>query len=103
MSDGRAPFADAERFSIDGEAGSETWVMLAMAEVEGVDYALLAKESDLAASSTDMDVAVFRYLRDDDGERSLGDVGDEVTYERVYAHFAELMGLEDSDDDDVIA
>jgi hypothetical protein len=93
----RAPFADAERFELEEDGKKQTWVVLAITEHGGSEYALLAPEADLLADSEDMEVAVFRYLRDDDGNKSLEDVADERLYEQVYGHFSELMGLEGSD------
>ena len=93
----RAPFADAERFELTEDGVKQTWVVLAIAEHGGSDYALLAPEADLLNDAEDMEVSVFRYLRDDDGNKSLEDVSDERLYEQVYAQFAELMGLEGSD------
>lgn len=97
MSDAKTPLPDAERFVLDGEEGEQTWVVLAVTELSGTDYALLAAENDLASSEGDMDVVVFEYHRDDEGSR-LGEISDEVRYEEAYRELATLMGIEDAVD-----
>ena len=87
---------DAERFVLEGEEGGEqTWVVLAVTELAGKDYALLAAEADLESDEADMDVVVFEYHRDDDGTR-LGEISDEARYEQAYRELATLMGIEDA-------
>lgn len=90
------PYADAERFEIEGDDGSpETWVALAVAEVGGTEYALLAAEKSLEDDNADdMDVMIVEYRRGEDPR--LGDVPDDATYERAWQHFSEIMGLESS-------
>lgn len=98
MGDDKA-FEHAERFVLEGEDGvEETWVLLAIHEIEGHEYALLASEKGLNGPGDDMDVVVFRYDREPDGQTELVDIEDEGLYERVYAEFAELMGLEDAEE-----
>ncbi len=93
-------FEDAERFVLTDEEGNEeTYVVMALAEIEGVDYALLAAEGDIDSPSDEMAVYVFEYRRDADGVVELVDIEDEAKQEEVYNHFAELMELEDADED----
>ncbi len=93
------PFADAERFVLEGEAGEQqTWVVLAISEVGAKEYALLAPEQDLGGGEGDMEVCVFEYRRGGEEGTELGDIADEAQYERVYRHLADLMGLEDAHD-----
>lgn len=96
MEETRAPFADAERFSLEEDGVERVWVVLALTEREGKSYALLAPESDLGGGDGDMDVMVCAYHRDDDGNRSLSDVSDEATYDALYQEFVELLGMEPS-------
>jgi uncharacterized protein YrzB (UPF0473 family) len=92
-------FEDAERFVLtDDEGNEETYVVMAIAEIDGKDYALLAAEDDLESPSEEMAVFVFEYRRDDDGVVDLVDIEDEAKQEEVYNHFAELMDLEESED-----
>lgn len=103
MDDGRddkptrvtSPLEHSERFEIDTDDGRRTLVVLAIDAIGGKDYALLADETDLSGPKDDMGVYVFEYHRDG-GERSLADIDDETVEERVYRHFAEMMGLEES-------
>jgi len=93
------PFADAERFVLEGDEGQEqTWVVLAISEVGSKEYALLAPEQDLVGGDGDMEVCVFEYRRGGEHGTELGDIEDETQYERVYRHLADLMGLEDAQD-----
>ena len=87
----RVPFADAERFELQGEdGGDQVWVVLAISEFEGIQYALLAPESELGGGDGDMEVSVFEYHRGDDGSE-LKELTDEALYERVYRHMADLV------------
>lgn len=100
MADDNNAFEHAERFVLEGEDGvEETWVMLAIHEIDGQEYALLASEAGLNGPEDDMDVVVFRYDRAGDGQTELVEIEDEALYERVYEQFAELMGLEEADED----
>ncbi len=96
MSEGKRPFADAERFSLEEGGQVLVWVVLAISERDGRQYALLAPEKDLGGGEGDMDVMICEYLRDGDGNRSLADVTDEALYESVYREIATNMGLQDS-------
>lgn len=96
MSEGKRPFADAERFSLEEDGKIVVWVVLAITDRDGRQYALLAPEGDLGGGEGDMDVMICEYLRDGDGNRSLKDVTDEALYESVYREIATNMGLEDS-------
>jgi uncharacterized protein YrzB (UPF0473 family) len=98
MAEKATPLPDAERFVLEDEAGDQTWVVLAIHEVKGVEYALLVPEAELADSRDDMEVAVFRYVRGGDGHKSLEAVEDEAKYEAIYEEFAQLLGLESSDE-----
>jgi uncharacterized protein YrzB (UPF0473 family) len=91
------PYEHAERFTIDGEDGAETWVVLATDTVGGKEYALLASESSLTDDAQDdMDVMILEYRRGE--EQKLADVENEATYEKVWQHFQEIMSFEPSDD-----
>ena len=96
MSEGKRPFADAERFSLEEGGQRIVWVVLAITERDVKQYALLAPENDLGGGEGDMDVMICEYQRDADGNRSLVDVTDETLYESVYREIATNMGLEDS-------
>jgi uncharacterized protein YrzB (UPF0473 family) len=94
-------FEDAERFVLtDDEGKEETYVVMAIAEIDGKDYALLAAEEDLEAPSEEMAVYVFEYARDGDGNVDLVDIADEAKQEEVYNYFAELMELDDGEDEE---
>jgi hypothetical protein len=92
------PFADAERFALEEDGQRIVWVVLAITEREGLQYALLAPEKDLGGGDGDMDVMICEYHRDEDGTRRLADVTDNAVYEAVYREMATNMGLEDAVD-----
>lgn len=94
----RQPFADNERFQIDEDGATQTWVVLATTERGGKEYALLANDAQLADDNDDMDVMIFALGRDEDGDKELLPVEDEKLYEALFAEFSETMGLEDSDE-----
>ena len=98
MAEKATPLPDAERFVLEDDAGEQTWVVLAIHEVKGAEYALLVPEEELADSRDDMEVAVFRYVRGADGSKSLEAVEDEAKYEAIYEEFAQMLGLEASED-----
>jgi hypothetical protein len=84
--------ADAERFLVreaDGRTGA--LVVLASAEIDGIEVALLADETELGSSEDDMGLYVYG-VRDDAGVRDLFELPEEAE-ERYYQHFADLMGL----------
>jgi hypothetical protein len=93
------PFADAERFTVDEDGDPQTLVVLAKATLEGHDYALLADESDLESEGTDMGVFVYEVIRNG-MIRDLKEIGDEAKEDEIYAYFADLMGLEEDDEDE---
>jgi|GEM_PF-6587019 len=97
-------FEDAERFVLtDDDGKEETYVVMAIAEIDGKDYALLAAEEDVTGDSDvfsdEMAVYVLEYGKDADGNPDLTDITDEALQEEVYNHFAALMGLEEDDED----
>jgi uncharacterized protein YrzB (UPF0473 family) len=94
-------FEDAERFILtDDEGHDETYVIMAIAELDGKDYAMLAQEDDLESPAEEMAVYVFEYARDGDGNVGLLDIEDETKQEEVYNYFAELMKIKDGETDE---
>lgn len=105
MNEDAQAFRDAERFVLEDDDGhEETFLVLAVAEYEGRDYALLAPESGAENPDPDreLEVVVFEYVRGNEGPE-LREVDSEEKQEAVFAVFQELMELEDEleDEDDL--
>jgi uncharacterized protein YrzB (UPF0473 family) len=102
MTEDALAFRDAERFVLEDDDGhEETFLVLAVAEYQGRDYALLAPESgaENPDPERELEVVVFEYVRGNDGPE-LREVESEEKQEAVFAVFQELMELEDEDDED---
>ena len=102
MTEDALAFRDAERFVLEDDDGhEETFLVLAVAEYQGRDYALLAPESgaENPDPERELEVVVFEYVRGNDGPE-LREVESEEKQEAVFAVFQELMELEDEDEDD---
>lgn len=95
-------FDDDEVVTIVDEDGEERDCMvLAVADVDGVDYALLAPADQLKDDEEgELELFIFTYEVDDDETELFGYVEDEDTYERVRAFFSTLIGEEQGEDDD---
>lgn len=102
MTEDALAFRDAERFVLEDDDGhEETFLVLAVAEYQGRDYALLAPESgaENPDPERELEVVVFEYVRGNDGPE-LREVDSEEKQEAVFAVFQELMELEDEDEDE---
>jgi hypothetical protein len=84
--------ADAERFPVREPDGKmSTFVVIASAQLDGIEVALLADEAEIGSPSDDMGLYVYG-VRDEPVGRALFELADDDE-ERYYQHFAELMGL----------
>jgi uncharacterized protein YrzB (UPF0473 family) len=96
--DETSSFDDAERVVMVGEDGTEqTYVVLAVLDVDGTDYAMLASEGELAEDAGDMTVFLFEYGEDDDGRPVLSEIDDDDRYDEVYRMCASLVDLKPGD------
>jgi uncharacterized protein YrzB (UPF0473 family) len=90
--------SDADRVTLVDEEGNETeFVLLAVIDVEGQDYALLAPEGQLGDDGDSIELFIFQYDVDEDGEEAFSPVDEDGRYEEVRDLFAQLMDLEDGD------
>jgi|LauGreDrversion4_2_1035121.scaffolds.fasta_scaffold922581_1 uncharacterized protein YrzB (UPF0473 family) len=87
---------------LSGADGTErSFQSLAMVEVEGKRYAVLAPgEADLSEESEEeIELFLFEYEVDEEGDEIFSEIEDEATWNKVQAA-AEQMLLEGAEDDD---
>lgn len=91
--DESADLEEIDRVILVAEDGEELhFVLLAVVEHEGEDYAMLATEEQLLDESTDeLEVFLFHYQVDDEGLEVYGPIEDDDTYEAVAAFCSTLM------------
>jgi len=78
---------------VDDEGVERACVVLAVAEVEGQDYALLAPADQLSdEEGEDLELFLFTYEVDEDGTEVFGGIEDEDVYEKVRDYFSTLLG-----------
>ena len=83
----RGRMADAERVVLNGPDGDVNFVVLAVLENDGADYALVCREDDMDGSGS----YVFGYQTDGDGTAVLSCVDDDERYDEIYHLFADLI------------
>ncbi len=85
-------FADAERVCLAGADGRPAqFVVLAMLDLLGQDYAMMAREEELAAATDgDLSVYLFGLEWDDDGAPHLSIIDNDDLYAEVFHLFAAL-------------
>lgn len=94
---------ESELVTIVDEAGKEyACVVLAVADVDDQDYALLAPQDQLADDEAEeLELFIFRYEVDTDEQVERFDyVEDEAVYKKVEAFFSQLMEQADEDEDE---
>lgn len=85
---------------VDDEGGEHRYVLLAMLEVEGVDYAVLGPEDQLTdPTREEVDLSFFEVISEGEQER-LEPVEDPARFAAVQAATAELLGLDEDDGGD---
>ena len=77
-------------------------VVLAVAEVDDQEYALLAPAAQLGEDDDDeeLELFIFRYIVTEDAVETFEGIEDDALWERVQQFFATLMDAEDADDED---
>jgi uncharacterized protein YrzB (UPF0473 family) len=87
---------------VDEDGTERNCVVLAVAEVEGRDYALLAPAEQLQnEEGAELELFIFTYDIDDDDETEVfGWVEDEAVYERVREFFSTLIAQEQEDEEE---
>lgn len=76
-------------------------IVLAIMEVDGVDYAMLAPVEGVEGDDgDDVELFLFTYSEDEEKEEEyFGPIEDDATYEKVREAFAQLMEQADEDED----
>jgi len=84
---------------VDDEGNELNCAVIAVAEVGGTDYALLAEETSLADEDNDtLELLIFEYDEDEEsGGVVLTGIESEETFQMVQAFFQEL--LENNEED----
>lgn len=86
---------------VDEEGNERDCVVLAVAEVDGQDYALLAPAEQLDDDEgQELELFIFTYEVDDEEMEMFGFVEDEAVYEKVREFFSTLISQEDDEDDE---
>ena len=91
---------DEDRVILIDEEGEEyNFVLLALLEVEGQDYAVLGPEDQLTDPSLEeVELSFFRVSPGSaEGEERFEAVDDEVEFNKVQAACADLLGLNEDD------
>jgi len=77
---------------VDDEGNELNCAVIAVAEVGGTDYALLAEESSLADEESDtLELLIFEYSEEDEGGVVLTGIESEETFQMVQAFFQDLL------------
>jgi uncharacterized protein YrzB (UPF0473 family) len=81
----------------DEDGAEHRCAILAIAEVDGADYALLAPVTQLQdEESEELELFIFSYGEDEDGNEVFGFIEDEQTYETVQSFFSTLVEQRES-------
>jgi uncharacterized protein YrzB (UPF0473 family) len=82
---------------VDEEGNELECALLAVAALDGVEYALLAEVEELDDEQSDtLEMLIFVYEEDEEGNVELSGIDDEATFEKVRDLFAQMM--EESED-----
>ena len=77
---------------VDEEGVEHSFVVLAIVEADGQSYAMLTPESQLTDDAGDqIELFLFKYATDDEGNELFSPIEDDETYERVRNFCATLM------------
>jgi uncharacterized protein YrzB (UPF0473 family) len=89
-------FDPSDLVTITDENGAPVeCAIVAVIEHEGGEYALLARVEQLVAEEGDeIEMFIFRYSVDDDGNQTFDSVDDDAEYEAVRDEFSTLMNQE---------
>ena len=85
----------------DEDGNDADFMVLAVMDIDGQDYAMLAPAEQLGDDDSDEGVELyyFKYHEDDEGE-TYDEIEDEALLERVHKAFGELMEQSDEDGED---
>ncbi len=84
---------EMDRITVVDDEGNELHcAVIAVAELDGVDYALLAEESSLDDEDSDtLELLIFQYEEGEEGDVILTGIESEETFNMVQAFFQDLM------------
>ncbi|MCB9684150.1 MAG: DUF1292 domain-containing protein [Alphaproteobacteria bacterium] len=93
---------ESDLVTITDEDGRELeCAILGILEHEDQEYALLAPLDQLQAEDGDeIEMFIFTYGLDEDGNQTFGYIDDDATYGAVRAEFALLVDQDDDEDED---
>jgi uncharacterized protein YrzB (UPF0473 family) len=83
---------------VDDEGNEVDFMILAIMEVDGKDYAMLSPVEDLEEEADADAVELYFYSYDEEADE-FGEIEDEELHDRVQAAFAELMEQVGDDDE----
>jgi uncharacterized protein YrzB (UPF0473 family) len=90
---------DDDLVTITDEDGKDIdCAILAVIEHGGQEYALLSPVDQLQADEESLDMYIFAYSVDDDGQQLFTSVDDDDTYEAVCAEFSLLIDQEQQEE-----
>lgn len=85
----------------DEEGNTYTAAILAVIEVDDQDYAVLAPVEQLEDErSEEMEIFLFHFTEDDDGNEVFSYIEDEAVFQKVRLAAAALLDEDDEDDTD---
>lgn len=90
-------FDEEDLVTITDESGTEhECAILGILEHEGAEFALLAPLAQLADDDgTEVEMFIFSYVVDDEGQQVFGYIDDDELYEAVKAEFALLVNSDE--------
>jgi len=89
--DESAEFREEELLELEDEDGnSRTFALLAVVEVDGQNFAMLAPHQEMLESEEQLEVALFAYEEDAEGA-TYTDIEDEALFERVREYCVALL------------
>lgn len=89
-------FDPADLVTITDEDGTEIdCAVLAVMDHEGESYALLARLEQLDSDSEEVEMFIFHYALDDEGNQMFSSVDDDATYEAVRQEFSLLIAQDE--------
>jgi len=88
--------------TFEDEDGNEVdFMVLAVMDIEGQDYAMLAPVAQLGDEESDegIELYYFKYTDNGDGDETYDEIEDEALLEKVHTAFGELMEQQDASEE----
>ena len=83
----------------DEDGTLHTAAILAVVAVEGHDYAVLAPVAQLEDDSDEMEIFLFQYGEDEDGNEMFGYIEDEAVFKLVQQAATTLLGVDEDEEE----